>query len=71
MLIQNSVSNGYKNLYLNPKPFEITFHSNSHLMSIFSGGQANPSTVTFSNISLTKTIKNLLVVSKITKKWLK
>ena len=40
------------------------------LMSICSHGQVIPSTATYSNINLTKSIKNLLVISKITEKMM-
>ena len=39
-------------------------------MSISSRVPVNPSTLTFPNTNLRKTIGNLLVVSKIAEKWL-
>ena len=68
--VENSVSNGWNNLYLHPKPFKSMFKPNSYLMSIRCPGLVNPSVPTFLNINLTKTIRNLLLASKITKKWL-
>ena len=56
--------NGCKNLYFQefviPKSFNIIFKSNSYLITISCRGPVTP----------LKTIKNLLIVSKITKKWL-
>ena len=39
-------------------------------MSIYRHSPVNPSTPIFPNINITKTIKNLLLISKITAKWL-
>ena len=39
-------------------------------MSISRRDPVTPSTLTFQNANLRKTIENLLVASKITKKWL-
>ena len=64
MLIENSVKNGCKNLYLYPKSFKTIFKPNWNLMSIFRRGPENPSILTFSNINLIKTITNLLAISK-------
>ena len=71
MFLKNSIKISCKNLYYNPKPFRIIFKSNSYLMSVSHRGPVNPSASTFPNINITKTIKNLLVISKIIKKWLK
>ena len=60
----------FKNLCLYPKSFHITLKPNSYLMSISRRGPVNPSTPTFPNINLTKPIKNLLVILKITENLL-
>ena len=64
-MLKNLIKNGCRNLCMHLKPFKIIFKPNSYLMSIFRRSPVNPSTRTFPNINLTKTIKNLLGVSKI------
>ena len=68
--IRNSIKNGCKNLYLNPKLLQTTFKLNSYLMSISRCGPVTPSIPFFPSINLTKTIKNFFVVLKITEKSL-
>ena len=48
--------------------FYITFKLNSYQMSISRRGPLTPSTSTFPNIDLAKTVGNLLAVSNLTKK---
>ena len=55
---------------LHPKSLKTVFKPNSYLMSICSRGQVIPLTAIYPNINLTKSIKNLLVISKITEKML-
>ena len=52
------------------KLFKTTFQPNSYLTSVSRRGIVNPSSLTFSNINLTQVMTNLLVVPKITEKWL-
>ena len=61
---------GCNNLYLLTNVFHRTSKPNSDIMPISHCGLINPSTPAFPNINLTKTIKKLLLVSKITKKEL-
>ena len=70
MFLGNSVKNSCKNLYLHPRSFKIIIKSDSYLTSVSRRGSVTPSTPAFPNINLKKTIGNLLVVSKITEKWL-
>ena len=70
LLLGNLVKNGFKNLYFHPKHFKSPFKSNSYLISVSHPGPVNPSTPTFPNINLTKTMRNLLVAGKITEKRL-
>ena len=60
---------GHHNLCLHPKFLKIIFEPNPYLKSISCRSPVNPSTHTFPNNNLTRTIKNLLVVSNITEKW--
>ena len=69
-MIRNSFKNDCNNLYLHFKIFKITLKLNSYLMSISLCNPVNSSTPTFPNTNLTKTIRNLLVISKFTKKFL-
>ena len=69
-MIRNSLKNDCNNLYLHFKSFKITLKLNSYLMSISRCNPVNWSTPTFPNTNLTKTIRNLLVISKFTKKLL-
>ena len=69
-MLGNPIKNGCKNLYLFPKPYRITFILKSYVMSSSCCGPVNPSTPTFPNINFTKATRNLLFISKITKKWL-
>ena len=69
-LFEKSLRNDCNNFCLHPKPFKMISKSNSYLMSISRHGPVNPSIHTFPNINITKTNKNLLVISKITEKWL-
>ena len=55
---------------MHPKPIRNTLKSNSYLTLIFRRGPVNSSSPIFPNINFTKTMTNLLVVSKITEKWL-
>ena len=63
-----SLKNGCNNLYLPNKHFEITVKLNSYLTQTFYHGLVNPSTLTFPNINLKKTVENLYVVSNVTEK---
>ena len=60
LLLGYSIKTGCKNFYLHSKPFKITFKSSSHLTSISWCCLVTPSTHTFPNINLTKTMTNLL-----------
>ena len=62
------IKNDCNNLYLHPKLLKITLKLNSYLASIFRRGPVNPSTPSFPNINLTKTMTNLLIVWKMTEK---
>ena len=61
MLLGNSIQNDWKNLYLHPKLFKITFKSNSYLMSISRRGTVNTSTSTFPISTLQKQFKIYLL----------
>ena len=66
LLLKKPLKNGCNHLYLPPNTFNMSLRSFSYLVSISWGGPVNPSTSTFPNINLTKTIKYLLTVWKIT-----
>ena len=68
MLFQISLKNGCNNFYLRNRLFKITLKPNSYLTSFFCHGLVNPSTLTFPNINLRKTVENLYVVSNVTEK---
>ena len=70
-LLGNLTKIDYHNLYFHTRSFKIIFKPNWYLMSILRPSPVNPSKALFPNTNLTKTIKNLLVVSKITETWLK
>ena len=61
-MLENSIKNEYKNLYLHFKLFNTNFKSNSYLVSLFCRHPVNPSTTFFPHINLTKTIRSLPVV---------
>ena len=55
---------------MQPKPFKIILKPSSYPTPFFRRGPINLSTPTFPNISLTKTMTNLFIVSIITgKRW--
>ena len=67
-MLKNSITNDCKNIYLNPKPFQITFKSNSYLISI---SHRSPVTLLnpFSpNISLTKKKLNIYLLFQVSVK---
>ena len=64
-MLENSVKNKRKNLYLDPNLFNSIFKSHSYLKSLSRRVPVYPSTPTFPNINLTKTIKFLPVVSNV------
>ena len=68
LLFQMSLKNGCNSLYLHNKLFEITLKPNSYITSIFCHGLVYPSTLTFPNINLKKTVENIYVVSNVTEK---
>ena len=61
LLLGNSIKVESNNLYLQPKPFEITLKSSSYLTSVSRCDPVILSTPTFLNINLTLAMANLLV----------
>ena len=62
LLLGKSIRYDCNNLYLHNKPFKITMKPNWYLTSVFPCGLVKLWTLTFTNINLTKAVRNLYVV---------
>ena len=62
--------NSYKNIYLQPKIFNMGLKWNSYLTSLLRCGPVNSSTPIFGNISLTETMAIYLLLGNLINKWL-
>ena len=60
----------YKNIYLQPKIFNMGLKWNSYLTSLLRCGPVNSSTPIFGNISLTETMAIYLLLGNLINKWL-
>ena len=62
--------NSYKNIYLQPKIFNMGLKWNSYLTSLLRCGPVNSPTPIFGNISLTETMAIYLLLGNLINKWL-